>query len=58
MDCCGLSSTGLKNIDANEITSDNTTMFSNLNVSGFSNLNELLVYGKTVTNKEYFVSTS
>jgi hypothetical protein len=58
MDCCGLSSTGLKNIDANEITSDNTTMSSNLNVSGFSNLNELLVIWKKVTNREYFVSTS
>ena len=47
MDCCGLSSTGLKNIDANEITSDNITIFSKLNVSGFSNLNELLVNNKT-----------
>ncbi len=42
MDCCGLSSTGLKNIDANEITLDNRTIFSKSNVSGFSNLNELL----------------
>jgi hypothetical protein len=36
MDCCGLSSTGFKNIDANEITSDNITISSNLNVSGYS----------------------
>ncbi len=43
MNCCGLSSTGLNDIDANNITSDNITIFSNLNVSGFSNLNELLV---------------
>ena len=43
MDCCGLSSTGLKNIDANEITSDNTTIFSNLNVSGYSFFNNVLV---------------
>jgi hypothetical protein len=42
MNGCGLSSTGLKNIDANEITSDNIPIFSKLNVSGFSNLNELL----------------
>jgi hypothetical protein len=35
MDCCGLSSTGLKDIDANTITSDNITIFSNLNVSGY-----------------------
>jgi hypothetical protein len=37
MDCCGLSSTGLKNIDANEITSGNISIFSKLNVSGLSN---------------------
>jgi hypothetical protein len=43
MNGCGLSLTGLKNIDANEITSDNTTIFSKLYVSGLSNLNELLV---------------
>jgi hypothetical protein len=43
MNCCGLSSTGLNDIDANIITSDNITIFSNLDVSGFSNLNELLV---------------
>jgi hypothetical protein len=43
MNFCGLSSTGLNNIDANNITSDNITVYSNLNVSGFSNLNELLV---------------
>ena len=30
MDCCGLSSTGLQNIDANELTKDNATMFSNI----------------------------
>jgi hypothetical protein len=36
MDCCGLFSTGLKDIDANNITSDNITSF--LNVSGFPNL--------------------
>jgi len=43
MSCCGLSSTGLQDIEANNITSDNITIYSNLNVSGFSNLNELLV---------------
>ncbi len=42
MDIYHLSSTGLRNIDANEITSDNINIFS-INVSGFSNLNELLV---------------
>jgi hypothetical protein len=34
MSCCGLSSTGLNNIDANELTSDNKTVFSNLNPAG------------------------
>jgi hypothetical protein len=43
MDCFGLSSSDLKTIDANEITSDITTIFSRLNVGSFSNLNELLV---------------
>ncbi len=36
MSCFSLSSTGLNNIDANELTSDNITVFSNLNVSGYS----------------------
>ncbi len=35
MDCCSLSSIGLKAIDAYNITSDNITSF--LDVSGFSN---------------------
>jgi hypothetical protein len=43
MNCCDLSSTGLNDITANNITSDNITIFSKLNISGFSNLNELLV---------------
>ncbi len=39
MSCCGLSSTGLNNIDANEFTSDNATVFSNLYVGGNTILN-------------------
>ena len=39
MNCCGLSSTGLNDIDANNITSDNITVYSNLNVSGYSFFN-------------------
>jgi hypothetical protein len=31
-------STGLYDIDANNITSDNITIYSNLNVSGLTNL--------------------
>ncbi len=30
MDCCGLSSTGLDDIDLNDMTSDNVTIFSKL----------------------------
>ena len=43
MDCCGLSSIGLQNIDANEITSDNVTIYSRLNVSGYLFFNNVLV---------------
>ena len=43
MDCCGLSSTGLQNIDANELTADNATIFSNLSISGYSFLNNVLI---------------
>ena len=39
MSFCGLSSTGLNNIDANEFTSDNATVFSNLYVGGNTVLN-------------------
>ncbi len=42
MNCCGLSSTGLNDINANNITSDNITIFLNLNVRGFSYLNPRL----------------
>ncbi len=56
MNCCGLSSTGLYDIDANNITSDNITLFSNLNVSGFSNLNELLVNNNAILMKlQYYL---
>ncbi len=48
MDCCGLSSTGLQDIDANDIIADNVTILSRLNVSGISNLhNSLNVDGIT-----------
>ncbi len=43
MNCCGLSSTALQDIEANYITSDNNTIYSFLNVSGRSTLNELTV---------------
>ena len=47
MDCCGLSSTGLQNIDANELTADNATIFSNLYISGYSFLNNVLIKNNT-----------
>ena len=48
MSCCGLSSTGLQDIEANNITSVNITIYSNLNVSGITNLyNSLNVSGIT-----------
>ena len=34
MDCYNLSSTGLQDIDANDVIADNITILSNLNVSG------------------------
>jgi hypothetical protein len=40
MNCCGLSWTGLQNIYANELTSDNSNVFSNLNVGGFTTLSK------------------
>jgi hypothetical protein len=57
MNFCGLSSTGLNDIDANNITSDNTTIFSNLNVSGFSTLNELLVNDDAILNETTILSS-
>ena len=51
MSCCGLSSTGLQDIEANNITSDNITIYSNLNVSGITNLyNSLNVQGVNILN--------
>ncbi len=43
MDCCNLSSTGLQDIDENDIIADNITVYSNLNVSGMTNLYNSLI---------------
>ena len=49
MDCCSLSSTGLQDIDANDIIADNITILSNLNVSGSTYLyNSLNVQGVNI----------
>ena len=58
MNCCGLSSTGLQDIDANNITSDNLTIYSSLNVSGFSNLNGLTVNGNAIINNNVTLLSS
>ena len=39
MDCCNLSSTGLQDVDANDIIADNITILFRLNVSGGSESN-------------------
>ena len=44
---CNLSSTGLVDINANEITTDNIHVYTNLYVSGTSKLNALLVNNTT-----------
>ena len=38
MESCGLSSTGLQDIDSNNNTSDNITVLSNLNINGTTNI--------------------
>jgi hypothetical protein len=35
---------GLQDIDANDIIADGITIFSNLNISGTTNLNHLLIF--------------
>jgi hypothetical protein len=44
---CNLASTGLCDINANEITSDNVYIYSNLIVSGPSNINTVIVNNNT-----------
>ena len=46
-----LSSTGLQNVDANQITADNTTIFSSLYVSGVNVLS-------SINNINSFIGTS
>ncbi len=51
MDCCSLSSTGLQDIDANNIIADNITILSNLNASGSTYLyNSFNVQGVNILN--------
>ena len=65
MNCFTLSSTGLYDIDANTITSDNITVYSKLNVSGFTTLNNnttvnssLNVSGLTTLNNATSINSS
>ena len=51
MDCYNLSSTGLQDIDANDVIADNITILSNLNVNGSTYLyNSLNVQGVNILN--------
>jgi hypothetical protein len=51
MDGCSLSSTGLQDVDANDIIADNIIILSNLNVSGTNNLNNVLnIQGVNILN--------
>jgi hypothetical protein len=51
MDCCGLSSIGLQDIEANDIIVDNKTILSNLIFGGTTNLNNSLnVQGVNILN--------
>ena len=40
---CNLSSNGLTDIEANEIIADNINIYSNLNVSGVSTINNVSI---------------
>ena len=44
---CGLSQTGLYDINANEVTAENISVISDLNVSGLSTFNELVIIDNT-----------
>ena len=53
-----LSSTGLQNVDANQITSDNATIFSSLFVSGVSIIDSINNLNSKVGNLNSFIGTS
>jgi hypothetical protein len=56
VDCCALSSTGLQDIDANDIIADNITILSNLNVSGTTNLNNSLNVQGVINNSNNIIN--
>ena len=61
MDCCGLSSTGLNDIDANNITSDNISVLTSLTVSGtniFTSLNTINTNLSTVNTNLSTINTN
>ena len=58
MDCCGLSSTGLQNIDANEFTADNATVITSLSVSGINILSSINNLNSRFSNINTYIGTS
>jgi hypothetical protein len=58
MDCCGLSSTGLQNIDANEFTADNATVITSLSVSGINILSSINNLNSRFSNLNTYIGTS
>ncbi len=58
MDCCGLSSTGLNDIDANNITSDNISVISSLTVSGTNVLSSITDILSSINKANSFIGST
>ncbi len=61
MDCCGLSSTGLNDIDANNITSewsDNISVTSSLTVSGTNVLSSITDILSSINKANSFIGST
>ncbi len=56
MDCCGLSSTGWNNVDVNEITSDNITVFLNLKIHGINILDSIHNLNRTFKSESLSIN--
>ena len=58
MECCGLSSTGLNDIDANNITSDNISVISSLTVSGTNILSSITDILSSINKANSFIGST
>ena len=58
MECCGLSSTGLNDIDANNITSDNISVISSLTVSGTNILSSITDILSSINKSNSFIGST